>query len=364
MCSIAVQRGVAGRAAVLVPAILRVGLQEAEVIRQDVLDSQEHVAKAGAPHLGRERLAVIGDRRGHRLHHVLDLLQARLDDRLAERLEALDVERDVVVDDEDRARAVVARVLDVGEHALEAAAVEVAAAHGDDRAEAAVEGAAARGLDDVDRLAEQRVAVEHASASVRQPQRVVLERADRARRVVAEAALGPEREPGDAVERPAALERSQQLRKRLLALARHHEVDARRGTRPGGGGEARVVAAGDDPGARPQRPQPLDQPERRAALEGHHRQPDHIGLVLAHQPIDRRADLALGEHQVGDGHAVVRVDVAGERAERRVRHADGHGRSVLERVRHREQQDVHGRPPGRGPGPGPAREPTAAARPE
>ena len=75
------------------------------------------------------------------------------------------------------ARAPCARASrDVGEHALEVEAVEVAAAHLDDRAEAAVERAAARGLDDVDRAAEQRVAAQHARAAVRQPQRVVLER--------------------------------------------------------------------------------------------------------------------------------------------------------------------------------------------
>ena len=235
MCSIAWSVAFPTRAPVLVAPVLRVRLQEAEVLGQDVLDPEEHVAEARAAHPGRELVAVVGDRRGHRLHHVLDVVEAGFDDRIAERAEALDVERDVVVDDEDRARAVVARVLDVREHALEAAAVEVAPAHRDDRAEAAVEGAAARGLDDVDRLAEQRVAGEHARLALRQAQRVVLERPDRPRRVVAEAVLGPERQACDAVERPAALERTQQLREGLLALARHHEVDAGLLPRPGGG---------------------------------------------------------------------------------------------------------------------------------
>ena len=57
-------------------------------------------------------------------------------------------------------------------HAVDREAVEVAAAHLDDRAEAAVERAAARGLDDVDRAAHQRVAGQHARSAVRRPNRI------------------------------------------------------------------------------------------------------------------------------------------------------------------------------------------------
>ena len=42
---------------------------------------------------------------------------------------------------------------------------------------------------------------------------------------------------------------------------------------------------------------------------------------------------------------VVRVDIAGQRCERAVRHADGQRRRVLEGVRHREQKDPHRRGP-------------------
>jgi hypothetical protein len=37
----------------------------------------------------------------------------------------------------------------------------------------------------------------------------------------------------------------------------------------------------------------------------------------------------------------VRIDVAREGAERAVRHPHRHGGRVLERIRHRQQQDVH-----------------------
>ena len=74
---------------------------------------EEHVAEPGALHQRRERLAVIGNRRGHPLHEIVDVVQPGVDDRLAQRLEAMDVERDVVVDDEEHARAAGARIADV-----------------------------------------------------------------------------------------------------------------------------------------------------------------------------------------------------------------------------------------------------------
>ena len=49
----------------------------------------------------------------------MDVVEARRDDRAAQPFEARDVQRDVVVDDEDRARAARPGVGDVGEHALE-----------------------------------------------------------------------------------------------------------------------------------------------------------------------------------------------------------------------------------------------------
>ena len=171
---------------------------------------------------------------------------------LAQRFEAPDVERDVVVDEEDRPRAVAARVGDVGQHAVDAVGVEVAAAHLDDRAEAAVVGAAARGLDDVHLAAEQRVAAEHARGAVRQPQRLGREPRDRPVGVVHEAVRASgttgRRSPSSGAFR---FERAQQLAERLLAFAADDELDVVAGlvrTRR----EARVVAADDDARCRTQ----------------------------------------------------------------------------------------------------------------
>src|SRR6185503_8912879 len=97
--------------------------------------------------------------------------------------ESRDVDRDVVVDDEDRASAACPCVADVVNHALDRQAMEVAAAHLDDRAEAAVERAAARGLDDVDGPAHVGVAGQDSSLAARWLDLAALERRDRSRQI-------------------------------------------------------------------------------------------------------------------------------------------------------------------------------------
>ena len=65
-----------------------------------------------------------------------------------------------------------------------------------------------------------------------------------------------------------------------------------------------------------------DDAQRRAALERHHRQPDDVGRRArgpAARPSGRTR--ACDQHEVGDRDAVMRVDVAGERRQRAVRHA-------------------------------------------
>ena len=71
--------------------------------------------------------------------------------------------------------------------------------------------------------------------------------------------------------------------------------------------------------------------------------PTTSGACSLQQPLDGGQDAIVHEDEIGDGDAVMRVDIAGQRRERAVRHADGDWRHVLERVRHREQQDVHAR---------------------
>ena len=84
--------------------VLRLRPQERQVLVQHVLDPEEHVPKSGAPH--RRRQSSPADAiAGHPLDDVVDVVEAGGDDGIAQRLEPRDVQRDVVVDDEDRARA-------------------------------------------------------------------------------------------------------------------------------------------------------------------------------------------------------------------------------------------------------------------
>ena len=52
-------------------------LQEREVVVEDVLDAEEHVAEAGARISGASVAPCCGDRRRHRLHDVVDVVEAR-----------------------------------------------------------------------------------------------------------------------------------------------------------------------------------------------------------------------------------------------------------------------------------------------
>ena len=297
-----------------------------------------------------------GKRRRHPLHDVAQVVQVRLDDRFAEGLEAAHVERDVVVDQEDDLRAVIARVGDVGDHASHLAGVEVPAAHLDDRAEAAVERAPARGLDHVHRIAEERVPLQHARGPSRDGERLVEPMRGRACVVVDDGAVGgPPGEPGDCGKRVAIggapAEPAHRCSRRFRARAAVRGTwpplprgprsrRRRRRSRPRWPGSDRTHRRPGDARGH-QHPQPADEPERGPPLEGHAGQADDVGPMLANEPLDGREDVAGDEHEVGNRHTVMGIDVAGQRREGAVRHAHADRRCVLERVRHREEQHVH-----------------------
>jgi len=109
------------------------------------------------------------------------------------------------------------------------------------------------------------------------------------------------------------------------------------------GGQAGVVPPHHYAHARAERTDQRDHLQGGPTLEGHHREPDQVGRALPHEPLERPPHRPLNQYQVGDGHTVVRIDIAGQRGKRPVGHADRDRRHVLERVGHREQEDVHGR---------------------
>src|SRR5207237_8116007 len=103
----------------------------------------------------------------HRLDEIFDRVQATRDDAPAQGLEAPDVERNVVVDQENGLGASTSRVRNIGENPLDRVRVEVAPAHFNDRTETAVEGAAARGFNHVDLAAEKGGTVQPAGRASR-----------------------------------------------------------------------------------------------------------------------------------------------------------------------------------------------------
>ncbi len=292
-----------------------------------------------------------GKRRRHALDDVTTLVQAGGDDRLAQHREAPHVQRDVVVNQEDDPGTVVAGIGDVGDDAGDRARVEVPPAHLDDRAEAAVVRAAPRRLDDVHGIAEEGVAPQHAGAAVGQLQRVVESMRRRPVRIRDDIAAG--RSPGqagnDAQRRVAApeLQRPQQFAERCFALAAHHGVYTLL-SHPRVGRKTGIVTTGDDGGARTPLAQAPHEAQRRASLERHRREPDHVWRPVVHEPLHGLDHRMRHEDEIGDGDGMVRVDVAGERRECAVGHAHAHRRRVLERIRHGEEQHVHGRPRCRG----------------
>jgi len=87
-------------------------------------------------------------------------VESGVNDCLAQGLKPRNVERDVVVYDEDAACAAYPRVTDILDDAIKVVGVKVPSTHLDDRAETAVERAAARRLDNIDLPAEHSVSLE------------------------------------------------------------------------------------------------------------------------------------------------------------------------------------------------------------
>jgi hypothetical protein len=221
--------------------------------------------------------------------------------------------------------------------------MKIPATHFDDRAEAAVVRAAARRLDDVDRTSEKRVALEHARRPIRRLD-VRLQMTHVPGRRAVERVTVPIGQPRHVGQRGTRLEGADERAKRVVTLAAHDRIDAGVRRFVHLGRQARVVAADDDPDVGLEAPNERDHFQGGVPLERHDRQPDDVRRTRRDQAADGARDVLLREDEVGDGDVVMQVEVAGQRGQCTVRHAHRQGRRVLERVGHREEQDVHGRP--------------------
>src|ERR1700730_11619537 len=131
---------------ILARGIFGRGSQELQISLKNVFDPEKNIAEPGPTHERSQRLSVVRNTRGHCLYEIVELVETSRNDGFAQRLETMHVEHDIVVNQENGAGAVVARVANVGNYVLEGVGVEVAAAHFDDRAENDVIGPSPRSL--------------------------------------------------------------------------------------------------------------------------------------------------------------------------------------------------------------------------
>src|SRR4051794_13440989 len=122
------------------------------------------------------------------------------------------------------------------------------------------------------------------------------------------------------MDRPAAFQASQQVAKCEVALAADEEVHTRSGFLVGLGREAWIVAASDHRDARLDRANEAYELERGPPLERHARETNARGTAAPDQALAPPPHRALNEDEIGNGDAVVPVDVAGKRGQRSVRH--------------------------------------------
>jgi GAF domain-containing protein len=218
----------------------------------------------------------------------------------------------------------------IGHHAIDRPDMEVPPAHFDDRAEGAVVRAAPRGFDDVNLAPHEGVSGEHPRRAARGTHVLVVEMTDRTIRIALEAIALAIRDARNLAEIASAFERAKELAERLVAFAANDDVDAEFGRFVHLRCETRVVSANDDGRAGPERAHESDHAPGRVTLKRHHRQADHVGLMAFHQAADGGGHSVLDEDQVRNRDVVMRVDIAGQRGQRPVRHAHRKRRRMLE----------------------------------
>ncbi len=178
-------------------------------------------------------------------------MQPGSNDCLTQSLEALHIQRNVVIDQENGSCPVIAGVANVGQHSVERISMEVAAAHLDDRTETAIESTTARGFNYVHLASQERVSLEHARIPVRRTDLTVLEPVGRPRGIMHPTLAVPIRKAADPLEAGALLQCAQQFAEGDFPFAAHQIVDAH--IFVSFGGKAGIVSTHHNLHARPQR---------------------------------------------------------------------------------------------------------------
>src|ERR1700730_12275191 len=130
---------------------------------------------------------------------------------MAKPFKAADIQRDVVVYEEDRSGTMHFRIADVGDYTLKGISVKITPAHFNDGAETTVIRAAARSLDDICLAAKDRINLQHPDTAVWKANLVIFQPVRRTLLVVNPLIAAAVREPGDEVHVAAAVKRKRQL---------------------------------------------------------------------------------------------------------------------------------------------------------
>src|ERR1700746_1820203 len=138
---------------------------------------------------------------------------------MAKPFKAVDIQRDVVVYEEDRSGTMHFRIADVGDYAVKGISVKITTTHFDDGAETTVIRAAARRLDDICLAAKDCVALQHPRTAVWKANLVIFQPVRRTWLVVNPLIAAAVQEPGDEVHVAAAVERACQLTECNFTLA-------------------------------------------------------------------------------------------------------------------------------------------------
>src|SRR5262249_47311168 len=164
---------------------------------------------------------------------------------------------------------------------------------------------------------------------------------NRAGRILTPTVLLPVEQAGYGIKTVAAFESPHQLAKGYLTFPAHDEVYSSAGGHISVGRQTGIVSPDHNFDAWPKGFHELDDFQRGLALEGHHGEAKDLRLTFAHQFLDGCPYTALCKNKVGDRHAMVRVNVAGQRGKTAIRHAHSRDRHVLERIGHRKKYNVH-----------------------
>src|SRR5512141_225593 len=311
-------------------------LKKLEVFLLHGFNSEENHAEVG-PRQPWNQFRVADDAGNRRLDQILHAVQAIFDDGFGDIPEAAGVQGNIVVHKQYRFRAASLQLLQVGDYPFDGMAAKTRTVHAGNGAEGAGHGAAARRFQTVHLFVEIGKVVQHAGASVWQPQLLNIQQV--AGRVVREDTFPAPGQPRHGIEFPCTFQGFHQGGYRLLPFAPDQKSEGRFSLF---GqlciSQAPMVAAHNY--FRPRCRRPADRHHFQGAfvLETHAADADQFGAEFCQKSFQPGADIRMNQHQIDNPDIVVR-EMRGNGAEAQIGHLH-YPVKVIGRVRHGQEQDL------------------------